>query len=547
MKEHESTELWADTLDGYPCGILRCTYEAHPRAVYANEWMLRLLGTSLDSADWRDFFQRDIFFMIPFEERALFRSYLAAASEDGRPVPLEHRVASGTGGCTRLAGNLTLTRNTEGDLEYQFLYLQLPDAPKLAWPARGEPYRRLLKQSYDMIFQIDHQENTLECIHYEKELLHAWYIGQTRLVFSEGLMQSFLACVHEEDRARVRDWLADIVSPRQMARSEGDIRFRLLHGSRQWVYQGAALCLDSRTSFLCGRDVTREADAALERAEMEWLHSMQTCIAALKSGTVPVGMVFRLKDSLVYPVSSVSNVCRFCDMSQEDYLWARERGMTVEHFLHRCHVTQSEFWTALRSGEVQLEEWEEKGVLQRQLHISLEDTAPDDGETYTLLFLYTLADEPLVSRVEKPRVRICTFGHFDVFVEDKPVMFRNEKSKEMLAVLTDRGGSFVTNVYLISCLWENEPYNERTQSRCRQTTHRLMETLRQYGIEDIIEKSGTRRRIVPERVSCDLFHHKQGLKIPGEQFNGIYMADYSWGEVTLSGLLKQEEKTNRKD
>lgn len=542
MREQEDMGLWTDTLEGYPCGILRCTYEPHPKAVYANEWMLRLLGTELDSADWRDFFRRDIFFMLPFEERGLFRGYLAAATEDGRPVSLEHRVVSCTGGCTRLAGNLTLAHNTEGDLEYQFLYLQLPDASQLPWQVRGEPYRRLLKQSYDIIFQIDHRENTLECIHYEKELLHAWYIGQTRLVFSEGLMQSFLACVHEEDRARVQDWMTEILSPRQTARSEGDIRFRLRHGSRLWEYQGAALCLDSRTSFLCGRDVTGESGAALERAEMEWLHSMQTCIEALKNGQMPVGMVFRLKDSLVYPVSSITNICRFCDMSQEEYLWARDRGVPVETFLHQCRVTQSEFWKALRSGEVQLEE-RDREVIQRQLHISQADPAPDGSETYTLLLIYTLADEPLAVQTEKPRVRISTFGHFDVFVDDKPVVFRNEKSKEMLAVLTDRCGGFVNNVYMISCLWENEPYNERTQSRCRQTTHRLMETLRQYGIEDILEKSGTRRRIVPERVSCDLFHHKQGLKIPGELFNGIYMADYSWGEVTLSGLLKQEEET----
>ena len=65
-----------------------------------------------------------------------------------------------------------------------------------------------------------------------------------------------------------------------------------------------------------------------------------------------------------------------------------------------------------------------------------------------------------------------------------------------------------------------------------------METLKQYGIEDIIEKADGKRRIVPERVDCDYYNYVKGRKIPGQQFNGSYMSDYSWGEETLSGLLK---------
>ena len=94
--------------------------------------------------------------------------------------------------------------------------------------------------------------------------------------------------------------------------------------------------------------------------------------------------------------------------------------------------------------------------------------------------------------------------------------------------------------YFISCLWENEPYSEKVQNRCRQTAYRLMETLRQYGIEDIVEKVDGRRRIVPERVDCDYFHYIRGDQFGGRPFNGAYMSDYSWGEETLSMLLKSD-------
>lgn len=144
---------------------------------------------------------------------------------------------------------------------------------------------------------------------------------------------------------------------------------------------------------------------------------------------------------------------------------------------------------------------------------------------------------------KKPRVSIRTFGYFDVFVDGEPVVFRYEKSKEMLALLVDRKGSFVANPYLISCLWEDEPYNEKIQSRCRQTAFRMMETLKQYGIEDIVEKVSGRRRIIPEKVDCDCFNYIQGKSGSGQSFNGAYMSDYSWGETTLSALTQNNEST----
>lgn len=144
---------------------------------------------------------------------------------------------------------------------------------------------------------------------------------------------------------------------------------------------------------------------------------------------------------------------------------------------------------------------------------------------------------------QRPRVSIHTFGYFDVFVDGEPVIFRYEKSKEMLAILVDRKGSFVANPYLISCLWEDEPYNEKIQSRCRQTAFRMMETLKQYGIEDIVEKVSGRRRIIPEKVDCDCFNYLQGKPINGQTFNGSYMSDYSWGETTLSALTQNNNST----
>ena len=104
-------------------------------------------------------------------------------------------------------------------------------------------------------------------------------------------------------------------------------------------------------------------------------------------------------------------------------------------------------------------------------------------------------------------------------------------------VVQYEGGS---NPYFTACLWEREEYGEKIQNRCRQTAYRMMETLKQYGIEHIIEKVSGRRRIVPEMVDCDYFNYLQGKQLKGQIFNGAYMSDYSWGEATLSALIQSK-------
>ena len=51
------------------------------------------------------------------------------------------------------------------------------------------------------------------------------------------------------------------------------------------------------------------------------------------------------------------------------------------------------------------------------------------------------------------RVRVQTFGGFDVFVDGKPLEFKRSKSKELLAYLIDRHGANVTTGELCAALW----------------------------------------------------------------------------------------------
>ena len=141
---------------------------------------------------------------------------------------------------------------------------------------------------------------------------------------------------------------------------------------------------------------------------------------------------------------------------------------------------------------------------------------------------------------ENQEISIRTFGYFDVFVGDRPIAFRNKKSKELLALLVDRKGGYVTSEEAIGFLWEDEPTSTVTLSRYRKVALRLKNTLEEYGISDIIETVDGKRRVIPEKVQCDLYNYLSGKEEYSQLFKGSYLTNYSWAETTLGELSNRD-------
>lgn len=138
---------------------------------------------------------------------------------------------------------------------------------------------------------------------------------------------------------------------------------------------------------------------------------------------------------------------------------------------------------------------------------------------------------------ERRHVFIRTFGYFDVFVDDRPVMFRNEKAKELFALLVDRRGGYVSASEAIGILWEDEPASPVVLSRYRKVALRLKNLLEEYGISDIVEYVNGQRRLIVEKAECDLFTYLAQDPAKRQPFSGNYLTNYSWGEVTLGELM----------
>ena len=232
-------------------------------------------------------------------------------------------------------------------------------------------------------------------------------------------------------------------------------------------------------------------------------------------------------------------------ISHSDPAWQR---VLDTHLSLLIPQEEAAAWTELvhraqRTGEPVFLHGHLRAVDQRMIPVlGVLDRLSKDGQRMAASFYYCRLEDETGRTVTKHLtaqghiVEIVTFGIFTVLVDQKPILFHHEKARELLALLVDRRGAYCTSQSLIACLWENEAATKKTYARLRKVTLRLRDTLRDYGVEDILESRAGNRRIVPERVNCDLYEYLNGEKRRSPKFHGTYLSDYSWGEDTLAEL-----------
>ncbi len=144
-----------------------------------------------------------------------------------------------------------------------------------------------------------------------------------------------------------------------------------------------------------------------------------------------------------------------------------------------------------------------------------------------------LAEEVAYACARMPRrpsghIVVQTFGNFEIFVDGETLAFHRAKSKELLAYLIDRNGSGVTRSVIFSTLWEDAPYDRSMQKYLDVVIRSLRETLRDAGIEEILEIKSGYLRIRPERLDCDLYRFLKSDPEAVNAYRGEYMQEYPW-------------------
>lgn len=153
--------------------------------------------------------------------------------------------------------------------------------------------------------------------------------------------------------------------------------------------------------------------------------------------------------------------------------------------------------------------------------------------------------ENLRNPVKWKETGICvnTFGSFELIVQGEEVSFGREKSKEMLAYLVDKQGKSATRKELASVLLERDDYSRATQNYLSKIVKELVTVLERVGAEKMLKRGLNSYSVDVDAFTCDLYEYEQDDATPEElnRFQGEYMKQYSWAEVTLARLYWKKD------
>lgn len=140
------------------------------------------------------------------------------------------------------------------------------------------------------------------------------------------------------------------------------------------------------------------------------------------------------------------------------------------------------------------------------------------------------------------RVKIKTFGNFDIFVDGEPVLFKRNKAKEILAYLVDRCGAGTTMKELASILWEEGIYSRSRQQQMQTFVTTLLNDLEKAGARDIVTRKQNYLALNVDQVDCDLYRFQAWDPQAVNAYRGEYLSNYSWGEFTAALLDNQKHR-----
>lgn len=125
-----------------------------------------------------------------------------------------------------------------------------------------------------------------------------------------------------------------------------------------------------------------------------------------------------------------------------------------------------------------------------------------------------------------------TFGYFELFNNGKPIKFKYDKTKELVAVLINARGALLSNGEVMTYLWEDDSH----ESYLRGLKKDLVDSFNELGYDDLIIQQRGKIGIDASKIKCDYYEYLDGEAQAINCYLGEYMVQYSWGEETNAFL-----------
>ncbi len=538
-KENDSLRFLNETI---PCGFIRYTCEKQPKITYMNRQMRAILGlcdagAEDGSPDDLEFYKDNIFLMFPVEERRRFALYLNRIYSQNSPMAGEITVLRCDGTKAYLFGWVTKCVGDRGTEEFQSVCMDITRRRQEQKAKESRRYIKALSDVYDRIFEYDLSNHTVRYLHGQNTPAFPW-MKNIPMQLEEATEACIQDMVAEKDQEQVRAFFDAFLHRKEdtpgLRPSQIRYQARSFDGSIR-TYTGIFLKIEDSVSLFCSRRMpdTRETDS-LRTENRSLKENLKELVTRFTDGIA----AFEVTNDLVTPLYASDNVCGFFGFNKKEWLQMMKKGTPLKYFVERSRASFEEFQALLQNGEAEFTYFDLSTGTQRQIKaICSPKSAAGTSPRYVMLYNVDRKqpEEPKPGR-NSALASIRAFGYFDVFVGGRPIPFRNKKAKELLALLVDRRGGYVSSEEAISFLWEDEPVTPVTLARYRKVALRLKNTLAEYGIPGIVEAVDGKRRIVTELVRCDLYDYLSGDEKYAQLFKGCYLTNYSWGENTLAEL-----------
>ena len=136
------------------------------------------------------------------------------------------------------------------------------------------------------------------------------------------------------------------------------------------------------------------------------------------------------------------------------------------------------------------------------------------------------------------RLQIHTFGNFEVLYDNTPLRFKYQKTKEMFAYLVDRSGAMCSSGEIMAVLFDDDNHNAYYQ-RIRSDLRSVFASI---GCESLILQQKGLLGLSVNEIDCDYYDYLNGKTSLEHLYNGEYMAQYSFAEITNSELFAKLKK-----
>lgn len=147
--------------------------------------------------------------------------------------------------------------------------------------------------------------------------------------------------------------------------------------------------------------------------------------------------------------------------------------------------------------------------------------------------MLSLLEKAQCFHIPESKLRIVTFGRFDVFYRNESLTFHNAKAKELLALCVDRYGGSVSMEEAVDKLWPERPYDDRVKNLYRKAVTSLRNALSEIDQEHIFYTGRGFCYLKTEQCICDYYEY---LKRGHGAYDGLYMFEYEWAEETNAKL-----------